>query len=166
VFKRKPQPSARELLEQRNATYRFYGMEKHVKELPPKRDKILRPVDKKPVHASEHQEQSAVITWWWRVHTTYQLPLFALFAIPNGGARDVITGSKLKAEGVRRGAPDLFLAQPSGKFHGLFIEMKAGNNGTTSEQAAFIAHLKKVGYEASVHWSAGSAIAAIEEYLQ
>ena len=99
---------------------------KFVKQLPPKRHKIRRPVDGKPV-ASEHQEQSAVISWWALAHRQYGLPEFALFAIPNGGARDVITGARLKAEGVRRGVVDLMLAKPNGTFSGLFIEMKAGD---------------------------------------
>ena len=32
-----------------------------------------------------------------------------LHAIPNGGNRSAVTGARLKAEGVKRGIPDLFL---------------------------------------------------------
>lgn len=35
-----------------------------------------------------------------------------LFAIPDGGRRDAVTGAHLKAEGVRAGVPDMFLAVP------------------------------------------------------
>jgi hypothetical protein len=75
----------------------------------PKRE-VRRPVDGKPVGPTEHQEQATVVSWWALQHQVYELPVFALYAIPNGGARDVITGSRLKAEGVRRGTPDLCLA--------------------------------------------------------
>jgi hypothetical protein len=135
-------------------------------EIPPKRIRVRRPVDGKAPVASEHQEQSAVISWWARVHTKYALPEFSLFACPSGGARDVITGSLLKAEGVRRGVPDLILAKPVGPYSGLFLEMKVGYNKLTDSQFAFIAYLESVGYKASVHWSAGSAITEIEDYLR
>lgn len=115
---------------------------------------------------SEHQEQSAVVSWWHLACGAYRLPAFALFAVPNGGARDAITGSRLKAEGVRRGALDLILAYPSGAFHGLFIEMKVGHNKLTDEQEAFTEYLRGAGYCASAHWSAASAVEAIKEYLR
>lgn len=134
--------------------------------VPPKRDRVRRPVDGKPVGATEHQEQCAVISWWWRVHQRYNLPHFALFAIPNGGARDVITGARLKAEGVRPGTPDLMLAKPNVRFNGLYVEMKAGDNKPSDAQREFIAYLEGVGYRATVHWSAASAIKEIEEYLK
>jgi len=133
--------------------------------LPPKRDRVRRPVDGKPIGPTEHQEQSAVIAWWWRVHHGYGLPSFALFACPNGGARDVITGAKLKAEGVRRGTPDLFLDAPRNGYHGLRIEMKVGSNRPSEEQAAFIEYLNKAGYKAVTHWSADAAIEEIKGYL-
>lgn len=50
-------------------------------------------------------------------------------------------------------------------YAGLFIEMKVGDNKPSSNQELFGAYLNQVGYKASVHWSATSAIAAIEEYL-
>lgn len=132
--------------------------------LPPKRHRVRR-CDGKPIGPSEHQEQSAVISWWWHAHKKYNLPHFALFAVPNGGARDFITGARLKAEGVRRGALDLILAKPTKQHNGLFIEMKVGNNRPTEEQTAFVAYLQSVGYRATVHWSSASAIAEIEAYL-
>lgn len=124
-----------------------------------------RAPNKPRVGPSEHQEQVAVIQWWDVACHGYGLPVFSLFAVPNGGARDAITGSRLKAEGVRRGALDLILAKPMDQFHGLFIEMKVGINRLTDEQKEFTAYLLSVGYMASAHWSADSAITAIKEYL-
>lgn len=133
--------------------------------------RIRRPSDGKPVtHTkaagpSEHQVQCAVIQWWARAHKQYRLPEFALFAIPNGGARDVITGARLKAEGVRRGVVDLMLAASKGERSGLFMEMKIGKNNPSPEQLAFIEHLRSQNYTASVHWESESAIQAIKDYL-
>lgn len=47
-----------------------------------------------------------------------------LFAIPNGGLRDRITASRLKAEGVKAGVPDLMLPVSRGGYCGQFIELK------------------------------------------
>ena len=160
--------SRREELLANNAADRYYaamaGVEPQAQNVvAPKRER--RPSSKPPT-ASEHQEQAAVISWWANVHSKYLLPRFALFAVPNGGARNAITGSRLKAEGVRPGALDLILAKPVGPHSGLFLEMKVGRNKPTDEQLYFIRYLRSVGYQASVHWDAGSAITAIENYLE
>lgn len=176
LWKRRVQLSRNDQLRANNAAHSFYAAaserpdaQENLKQLitpvPPKRDRIRRPVDGKPAMASEHQEQATVISWWWRVHQKYGLPPFALFAIPNGGARDVITGARLKAEGVRKGVLDLMLAKPTEDHAGLFIEMKIGDNKPSPEQKDFIAYLESVGYKATVHWNAGTAIKEIEAYL-
>lgn len=162
-------PSRNDLKRQSDNWHKFYAAAAEVApailhNLPPKRHRVRR-CDGKPIGPSEHQEQAAVISWWWLARNKYNLPHFALFAVPNGGARDFITGARLKAEGVRRGALDLILAKPTQKYHGLFIEMKVGSNKPTDEQAAFVAYLQQVGYCATVHWSSASAIAEIEAYL-
>lgn len=133
--------------------------------LPPKRTRIKRPVDGRPVGPSEHQEQCAVISWWWRVHNTYQLPPFALLAVPNGGARDPITGSRLKAEGVRRGTPDLFLEAARRGYHGLRIEMKAIGGRESEEQEEFGLYLERAGYQFRFCHGADVAITTIKDYL-
>lgn len=65
-----------------------------------------------------------------------------IFAIPNGGWRDVRTASRLKAEGVRAGVWDLFFAFPHHGFGGLWIELKNGRNGLTKEQKEFRTQLE------------------------
>jgi len=158
--------SRREQLEQANAADRFYAAQAGVE---PQFQNVIAPkrarTSRVPA-ASEHQLQASIIGWWAHTHNLYALPEFALLAIPNGGARDAITGSRLKAEGVRRGALDLLLAKPVGAYSGLWIELKVGYNKPTDQQFAFIAYLESVGYKASVHWDAVSAIKAIEDYLR
>lgn len=73
---------------------------------------------KKEKKRSEHVEQREFVQWF---RQTY--PNVRIFAIPNGGARNISVAAKLKAEGVSRGVPDLFV--PEWK---LWIEMKAVNN--------------------------------------
>ena len=47
-----------------------------------------------------------------------------LFAVPNGGRRDKVTGAKLKAEGVVPGVSDLILLKSNRHYGALLIEMK------------------------------------------
>ena len=114
---------------------------------------------------SEHQSQSAVISWWALNCGRHGLPRFSLFAIPNGGARDAITGSKLKQEGVRAGIPDLMLAVRRDNSAGLFIEMKKPRNYASAEQKEVIEYLHGAGYVCEICYTVDSAISAIEYYL-
>ena len=127
----------------------------------PKREKSTAP----RTQPSEHQEQVRVIHFWRHACKVYNLPENALFAIPNGGRRDVIEASHLKAEGVRSGIPDLFLAAPSGKMHGLFIEMKSMIGKASPEQIAFISYAQSQDYVAFVAHGSDQAIAMIKDYL-
>lgn len=170
MYPKRWRPSKRDEHIQFNAAERFYAAaaDKEAvaqRVIPPKRDRIKR-ADGRVLIATEHQEQAAVVSWWYASHGYYRLPLFALFAVPNGGSRDVITGSMLKAEGVRPGTPDLVLAAPTPAFSGLFIEMKKiGGAKPSEEQTIFIEYLRSVGYSAGVHYGAASAITEIQQYL-
>ena len=59
----------------------------------------------------------------------------ALIAIPNGGKRNPREAGRLKAQGVKAGVSDLLLPFSSQGAHGLWIEMKAGRNKLTPNQA-------------------------------
>jgi hypothetical protein len=118
---------------------------------------------------SEHQIQAAVIRWRDDMIAAGEYRLRNLFAIPNGGARDKVTGARLKAEGVRAGVPDLILAWPSmvaaDPWHGLFIELKTPTGRLSVAQAACLHDLTLAGYFAIVCRSAQEAIDAIRAYL-
>ncbi len=103
---------------------------------------------------------------WARLHS-YRLPALALlFAIPNGGRRDAVTGAKLKAEGVKAGVPDLFLPVPSGPFYGLFIEMKIPGNRVSREQAQWLRQLSASGYRAEVCYGWEAAAKVLSNHLE
>ena len=75
----------------------------------------------------EHREQVALFKALKLQERTN--PLFAnVFAIPNGGHRHIKVAAKLKAEGVKAGIPDIFVAVPNSYSAGLFIEMKVKPN--------------------------------------
>ena len=88
---------------------------------------------------------------WFR----YQFPAYKmlLFAIPNGGKRNVVEAMNLKKQGVLAGVADLFLAVPSLNHHGFFIEMKAGQNEMTQTQQDFKRAVEKRGYKHEVVYS-------------
>lgn len=69
----------------------------------------------------EHRIQSACVKWF-----NFQYPKLqkTLFAIPNGGRRDALTGAKLKEEGVIPGVADLILLKGNRFYGSLCIEMK------------------------------------------
>jgi hypothetical protein len=55
------------------------------------------------------------------------------FAVPNGGKRHIAVATKLKAEGVNPGVPDLvFVIPPLGRFAGL--ELKSENGVLSAHQ--------------------------------
>lgn len=115
----------------------------------------------------EHSEQVALMQWWHLVCERFGISEQLLFAIPNGGQRNVIVASKLKAEGVRAGVPDLFLAVARHGDHGLFIEMKKPQGGRASErQLAMLAQLAGNGYATAICNGWIEARDIICEYLQ
>lgn len=115
---------------------------------------------------SEHKEQSMVITWSQIAFNKYPA-LGLLHAVPNGGKRDIVTASILKAEGVRPGVPDLCLPVPRGGYHGLYIEMKKIKGGTMSDdQKWWIEQLSAQGYRVEVCRGNVAAIKVLEDYLK
>ena len=87
---------------------------------------------------TEDAEQMLLVQWFRRSY-----PGVRIFAIPNGGQRHIAVAAKMKATGVSRGVPDLFV--PEWK---LWIEMKRAKGGTVSpEQKDWISHLESIGYD-------------------
>ena len=115
---------------------------------------------------TEHEEQAALIEWWSWYSQWMGLQRCLLMAIPNGGARTTVTGARLKAEGVRAGIPDLFLAVPTEHAHGLWIEMKRQKGGEVrSSQKAVMAALDDQGFSCTVCKGWQEARRAISDYL-
>lgn len=114
---------------------------------------------------AEHRAQVAVVTWATLARAEFP-ELALLFAIPNGGHRNVIVAKKLKAEGVKAGVPDLFLPVARGGYHGLFIEMKAGKNRPSQEQLELMNRLVLESYRCAVCYSSADAESILRHYLR
>ncbi|MDQ6995451.1 MAG: VRR-NUC domain-containing protein [Mariprofundaceae bacterium] len=115
--------------------------------------------------ASEHQEQAALFRWA-NIRAGKEPALRYMHAIPNGGQRHIAVAVKLKAEGVKRGVPDICLPEPKGRFHGLYIELKTSKGRTSPEQKDWLEHLAKRGYKAVVCKGWIEAKETIENYLK
>ncbi len=117
---------------------------------------------------SEHDEQATVVAWCRMQGGEWAL----IFAIPNGmhlagnSRARAAKMNKLKAEGLAPGIPDLFLPVARGGWHGCFIEMKAGDNKPTDNQAGWLDKLTTQGYYATACWGADEAIEALTEYMR
>ena len=79
--------------------------------------------------ATEHDEQVAVFEWAELMAERYPA-LNLLYAVPNGARTSMSVAKRLKAEGLRRGVPDICLPVSSHydeydqTYHALYIEMK------------------------------------------
>lgn len=115
--------------------------------------------------ASESVEQ--ICLFRWAIYASGTMPeLELLHHIPNGGKRDITTARRLKAEGVKAGVPDISLPVPSGRYHGLYIELKAGKNKTTENQNEWLDKLTQQGYYIAVCYGWEAASKVITEYLK
>lgn len=129
---------------------------------------------------SEHAQQVALFMWASQNREQYP-ELEWMFAIPNGGERNIAVAARLRAEGVRSGVADVFL--PAGRFFtneqghpdvraGLFIEMKkpalAGkkSTGQSETQIEFEKHITKQGYSYVVCYTFQEARDAVIAYLE
>ena len=131
-----------------------------------------KPKPKKPAKTrqkvpTEHQEQADVIRWFDRFAVSFGLDSRILFAIPNGSHKSMHQAAKFKAEGLRPGVPDLFLAKGTSNYLGLFIEMKRTKGSVTSDdQYHMLNQLNRNGYRATICKGHNDAINAIKDYLR
>ena len=110
----------------------------------------------------EHRIQCACVNWFRLQYPTHAS---ALFAVPNGGRRDRVSGAKLKAEGVLPGVSDLILLLPRGRHHGLLIEMKTERGKQSQAQRDWQRDMVHRGYKYLVIRSIDEFIDMVTDYL-
>ncbi len=121
------------------------------------------------IKTTEACEQARVVIWSHKKTVRDLMPeLQWLHHSPNGEKRDVKTGNKLKAMGVKRGFPDLILPVASRadlSATGLAIEMKSPTGSLAPEQKGWLQLLDSHGWITHVCRSAEEARNAICSYL-
>lgn len=110
----------------------------------------------------EHKLQCGCIQWFISQYHRYE---GLLFAVPNGGARDSVTGRKLKDEGVVAGVSDLILFVPRKGYHALCIEMKTEKGRQQETQKKWQAKVEKQGYKYVVCRSIDDFMEVVNGYL-
>lgn len=119
----------------------------------------------------EHNEQAAFFRWCGYLETQHPA-LGRFFAVPNGGARHKAVAANLKAEGVKRGVPDVFnltrseWPESNGDFwSGLILEFKSDTGRLSPEQRDWCEYLREQGYRVEVPRSwVDAALIAIEYF--
>lgn len=111
---------------------------------------------------TESNEQIAAMDWLRAQH-----PKIAEHTLHIGNERKAsyYAGYIMKRMGVLKGASDLFMAWPSGGYHGLFIEVKSKIGRPSAEQKAFLQRMRDVGYKASICYGADEVISTMKEYI-
>lgn len=136
----------------------LYGDQNITPSLPTKKDRSPHHGVKKCL--PEDQEQIIAATWLDKNNILY-------YHVPNGGKRNAIEGAKFKRMGVKPGVPDICIPMPRQGYHGLYIELKRGdqNATTTDNQNYWLTELSKQGYDVYVAHGASALIDYVKTYL-
>ena len=120
----------------------------------------------------EHYQQTLFFSDVFVKHPNYY---DLVFSIPNGGLRGKAERWRIKAEGQKKGMPDVACMYPTESYHGLFIEFKKPFEDfkyISDARAAIAPHqleklslLRKQGYAAFVAYGAKEAMMIFEAYL-
>ena len=94
---------------------------------------------RKPRHLEESIQVACVK--WFRL----QYPNLVIFAVPNGGSRNLYEAKNMKESGTLAGVADLVIVGNGGKV--LFVEMKAGKNKQEDSQVLFQNKVEKLGHK-------------------
>ena len=84
------------------------------------------------------------------------------FAVPNGGHRHIAEASRLKAEGVRSGTPDLCFMLEGGKV--AWLEMKTAKGTLGPAQKAFRDLAQRLGHQWGLARSVDEAIVLLTQW--
>lgn len=121
-----------------------------------------RNIRRKPTD-HEHCLQVSMVQWF---RLKYPTLIHNLFAIPNGGRRDAVTGARLKAEGQLAGVSDLILLKANRFYHGLLIEVKTKVGRQSEKQKDWGQKIANDGFKYIVVRSLDEFITEITNYIK
>lgn len=110
----------------------------------------------------ESRLQIACVNWF---RMQYPRAAKLLNSVPNGGARNVVTGAIMKAEGAVRGVADLELNIARGGWFGLKIEMKTAKGKQSPYQIEWQKLVEAQGYRYIVARSIEDFMTQLNEYM-
>ena len=112
----------------------------------------------------ERPHQVALIKWVRMIQDTYPV-LKLLYAVPNGGSRNIKVARKLKAEGVMAVVADLCLPAARRGYHGLYLETKSEKGVAAEEQKEFLRGVLDEGYCAVIAQGFDEARSVLSWYI-
>lgn len=128
---------------------------------------IVKPRKTNSYFEAREQRNVIAIAKYMARNTKKYPHLDRLHSSLNGENRKTVEQrARAKDQGLLAGVPDLFLPVPWGKYCGLYIELKWGDNKPSVAQEKFIRESIMLGYKAVVCWSSQEAIAVIEDYYR
>lgn len=116
------------------------------------------------MNQAEHIEAVALIRWV-RLSTARFPALATFYHVPNGGDRNIVVASKMKAEGVKPGVSDYCLPAARGGFFGLYIELKSLTGRKRKSQRDFLDLVRAEGYRGEFAFGWIEARAILLDYL-
>lgn len=124
-----------------------------------------RPFGRPPV-PTESEEQKALFLW--AAYNSGRHPeLKWMYHVPNEGKRSVQRGAQMRAEGLKKGVPDVCLPVQRHGHGALYIEMKRVRGGRlTDEQKEWAEGLTRCGNLVRRCNGWEQAVEAIEDYLR
>lgn len=111
----------------------------------------------------EHRIQCAIVKWFYYAYPAYRGG--CLFAVPNGGHRNIQTAARLKAEGVTSGVSDLLLLVPKREYHGLCVEVKTPVGRQSDNQKNWQRIIEAQGYRYEIVRSLDEFAELVRWYL-
>lgn len=111
----------------------------------------------------EHRIQCAIVKWFYYAYPAYRGG--CLFAVPNGGHRNIQTARNLKAEGVNSGVSDLLLLVPKREYHGLCVEVKTPVGRQSENQKNWQRIIEAQGYRYEIVRSLDEFAELVRWYL-
>lgn len=111
----------------------------------------------------EHRIQCAIVKWFYYAYPAYRGG--CLFAVPNGGHRNIQTARSLKAEGVTSGVSDLLLLVPKREYHGLCVEVKTPIGRQSENQKNWQRIIEAQGYRYEIVRSLDEFAELVRWYL-
>lgn len=112
----------------------------------------------KPYKGKEDEFQKSVAIYLNSKGATWFHP-------PNGGTRNIIEATKLKAMGVKAGVPDCLIFNNKRGYRGLALELKVGYNKPSENQIVFMNKLSLEGWKCIVSHSLDEVCDIIDWYF-
>jgi hypothetical protein len=115
---------------------------------------------------TEHDEQKKLIHII-RNELAPKYPILRwLYSVPNGLRLHPAITTQMINEGAKAGIPDLFLPVRSGKYSGLYIEMKSAKGKLSEQQKDFKIFVESQGFKVVVPRSCHEALNEISHYCR